>query len=174
MRIARGLHNSNTTADQQCKFFYLLPIPGQSDCWKFGETYNISDRVRQYNQLMIEPMDGFDHQWTVPDWLRDTAIHPALMAVAERLEGRGCSKNRKEIFRGELEDIVAAINSAVDKAWEQDEWRNGELSSVQDGTPLALSDLDQLDNSEWVDVEMSNPLSEELVDHVLKRFIETA
>ena len=149
-------------------------MPGEPDCWKFGETFNIRRRVQQYNQLLIEPLEEFDHHWSVPDWLRDTAIHPALMAVAERLEGRGVSKNRKEIFRGKLEDIVGAINSAVDKAWDQDEWRNGEQFTVQDGTPLALSDLEQLDNSEWVNVEMSNPLSEELVDHVLKRFIETA
>lgn len=48
------------------------------------------------------------------------------------------------------------------------------MITQEDNQTITMADLPALDDSEWVEVEITNPLSEELVDHVLNRFMETA
>ena len=48
------------------------------------------------------------------------------------------------------------------------------MITQEDKQTLTMADLPALDDSEWEQIEIDHPLSEELVDHVLNRFMETA
>jgi hypothetical protein len=166
MNIAKSTHNSPTTTDQQYKWFYLIEIPGEADHWKFGETFDVRRRINLYNSLRVNPLSKFEHQWVVPDWLKDSDIHPKLLKVSQNV-GTGRRGKVKEIFIGDLGKILEAIDTAVDKAWKDDETRH--LGDEFDGE-LSLSDLDRLDAAEWRHIHAGHAMTPELTDHLLARF----